>query len=126
MCLLCFLFFLMIRRPPRSTLFPYTTLFRSRVRPRRLHRQLASETRVAAAVNEAARARERRRQDRKGANGGGGRHAVLPGCSLARIIACRLRAYCQIADRQVPPRGVCYGPGIPDGGCVAAAAARSW
>src|SRR2546429_6354720 len=24
----------MIRRPPRSTLFPYTTLFRSRVRPR--------------------------------------------------------------------------------------------
>src|SRR3712207_9504779 len=26
----CF-FFLMIRRPPRSTLFPYTTLFRSEV-----------------------------------------------------------------------------------------------
>src|SRR6202161_4950601 len=42
MCLMCvpsrfsfmslsslFFFFLMIRRPPRSTLFPYTTLFRS-------------------------------------------------------------------------------------------------
>src|SRR3712207_9425800 len=28
MCLVGF-FFLMIRRPPRSTLFPYTTLFRS-------------------------------------------------------------------------------------------------
>src|SRR3989442_14610237 len=29
-CLIfCFIFFLMIRRPPRSTLFPYTTLFRS-------------------------------------------------------------------------------------------------
>src|SRR2546425_13015948 len=28
LCLLLF-FFLMIRRPPRSTLFPYTTLFRS-------------------------------------------------------------------------------------------------
>src|SRR3712207_8721664 len=26
------IFFLMIRRPPRSTLFPYTTLFRSRLR----------------------------------------------------------------------------------------------
>src|SRR5689334_24993080 len=26
---LCFFFFLMIRRPTRSTLFPYTTLFRS-------------------------------------------------------------------------------------------------
>src|SRR3712207_7853345 len=31
-----FIFFLMIRRPPRSTLFPYTTLFRSsRGRPAR-------------------------------------------------------------------------------------------
>src|SRR2546426_9375005 len=28
----CFFFFLMIRRPPRSTLFPYTTLFRSKFR----------------------------------------------------------------------------------------------
>src|SRR3712207_8610015 len=27
--LLLYFFFLMIRRPPRSTLFPYTTLFRS-------------------------------------------------------------------------------------------------
>src|SRR6266436_8798080 len=27
--LFSFFFFLMIRRPPRSTLFPYTTLFRS-------------------------------------------------------------------------------------------------
>src|SRR3712207_7212974 len=26
-----YFFFLMIRRPPRSTLFPYTTLFRSRI-----------------------------------------------------------------------------------------------
>src|SRR6266513_5598821 len=31
--LFIFFFFLMIRRPPRSTLFPYTTLFRSS-RPR--------------------------------------------------------------------------------------------
>src|SRR5215467_15300053 len=31
---LCFFFFLMIRRPPRSTLFPYTTLFRSIAGPR--------------------------------------------------------------------------------------------
>src|SRR6266480_4970516 len=35
-----FFFFLMIRRPPRSTLFPYTTLFRSR---RRLPRAAAPE-----------------------------------------------------------------------------------
>src|SRR6266851_7307209 len=30
----CFFFFLMIRRPPRSTLFPYTTLFRSQPKRR--------------------------------------------------------------------------------------------
>src|SRR6266853_4147943 len=35
MYILIIFFFLMIRRPPRSTLFPYTTLFRSgdRMRP---------------------------------------------------------------------------------------------
>src|SRR5688572_31619854 len=33
--LFCFFFF-MIRRPPRSTLFPYTTLFRSWCPPRKL------------------------------------------------------------------------------------------
>src|SRR2546430_17686404 len=34
-CVFClFFFFLMIRRPPRSTLFPYTTLFRSAERLR--------------------------------------------------------------------------------------------
>src|SRR5258707_14367241 len=37
---LLFFFFLMIRRPPRSTLFPYTTLFRS-------HRQIEIEALVA-------------------------------------------------------------------------------
>src|SRR3712207_8418973 len=30
MLIFALFFFLMIRRPPRSTLFPYTTLFRSR------------------------------------------------------------------------------------------------
>src|SRR3712207_7319049 len=41
--MLVFFFFLMIRRPPRSTLFPYTTLFRS---PgiRNLMRQGSAET----------------------------------------------------------------------------------
>src|SRR2546426_4979213 len=36
--LLFLFFFLMIRRPPRSTLFPYTTLFRSRGHPPRTER----------------------------------------------------------------------------------------
>src|SRR2546430_17310868 len=30
-CYITLFFFLMIRRPPRSTLFPYTTLFRSHI-----------------------------------------------------------------------------------------------
>src|SRR6266446_7658432 len=37
-----FFFFLMIRRPPRSTLFPYTTLFRSR--PRGQHAQYCHQS----------------------------------------------------------------------------------
>src|SRR3712207_8696283 len=39
LCIL-FFFFLMIRRPPRSTLFPYTTLFRSQPRQRLPRRAL--------------------------------------------------------------------------------------
>src|ERR1022692_395501 len=48
LCCSPFFFFLMIRRPPRSTLFPYTTLFRSlclvdrRVRQGSTHVQLMS------------------------------------------------------------------------------------
>src|SRR5256885_9684747 len=34
-------FFLMIRRPPRSTLFPYTTLFRSATATRSRRRDMA-------------------------------------------------------------------------------------
>src|SRR3712207_8275166 len=37
-----FFFFLMIRRPPRSTLFPYTTLFRSRAGLRKILRLLVA------------------------------------------------------------------------------------
>src|SRR3712207_8663240 len=59
-------FFLMIRRPPRSTLFPYTTLFRSspdRARPR---------------------------VDRGRAGPRGGRHGRLP-CGRAGRAQARLR-----------------------------------
>src|SRR2546422_11181623 len=43
-----FFFFLMIRRPPRSTLFPYTTLFRSRLR---LHRGAQAQDDSVVAMN---------------------------------------------------------------------------
>src|SRR5438552_5721765 len=39
----CLSFFLMLRRPPRSTLFPYTTLFRSRARAHLLGHEAADE-----------------------------------------------------------------------------------
>src|SRR3712207_9197061 len=52
-----YFFFLMIRRPPRSTLFPYTTLFRSRDRPRwrappRRRRRAAPPGRASASVGD--------------------------------------------------------------------------
>src|SRR2546430_10168660 len=39
-------FFLMIRRPPRSTLFPYTTLFRSLLAHRLSHQEGFGDRRV--------------------------------------------------------------------------------
>src|SRR3712207_8293081 len=44
-----FFFFLMIRRPPRSTLFPYTTLFRS---SRRQAKKAARERNVVREMEE--------------------------------------------------------------------------
>src|SRR3712207_7630777 len=57
----------MIRRPPRSTLFPYTTLFRSRRRPRDVHGvPPAAEPRGGPGLHAPLRAR---RGDRRGARG---------------------------------------------------------
>src|SRR6266513_1350276 len=44
---LILVFFLMIRRPPISTLFPYTTLFRSRAGRRRRSADIAGRARAA-------------------------------------------------------------------------------
>src|SRR4051812_49720551 len=59
-----FFFFLMIRRPPRSTLFPYTTLFRSRpnrpLQPAQLRRDLLTLRRRRSITPQL-----RRRRDRK-------------------------------------------------------------
>src|SRR2546422_460538 len=62
-----FFFFLMIRRPPRSTLFPYTTLFRSRFRIRRLpvSLDLASGERCNGSPDLAAAERSSLHRDRK-------------------------------------------------------------
>src|SRR3712207_7421681 len=59
----------MIRRPPRSTLFPYTTLFRSV--PVRAVRRLPAAGRHAAAVQRRGARRGRARPRRTGQGGGG-------------------------------------------------------
>src|SRR5215475_11116187 len=56
-------FFLMIRRPPRSTLFPYTTLFRSG--PRRRRRPAPREPAVKPARSGTSRPARPGRPDRK-------------------------------------------------------------
>src|SRR2546422_4482297 len=59
-------FFLMIRRPPRSTLFPYTTLFRSRLQAlRRIARRRSRIVRGRARADHRIDRPERRRRDRK-------------------------------------------------------------
>src|SRR3712207_8431922 len=71
MCMVYTFFFLMIRRPPRSTLFPYTTLFRSRGRgPHGRPRRGGDERGLAGR-----RAADGARRDRAGA----GRRARLRG-----------------------------------------------
>src|SRR5947207_11122163 len=58
-------FFLLIRRPPQSTLFPYTTLFRSvhRQGDRRIHRPRRRHRQAAVAVPDGLR--HQRHADRK-------------------------------------------------------------
>src|SRR5580698_11133158 len=57
-------FFLMIRRPPRSTLFPYTTLFRSPpVAARRCPRTACHDLALVAAVGRPRRTRTPRSEE---------------------------------------------------------------
>src|SRR3712207_7509488 len=70
MWMVCFFFFLMIRRPPRSTLFPYTTLFRSRPGDRRDAVPLQGEVVAVAPVVDDREARQP--SGRRGLGCGGG------------------------------------------------------
>src|SRR5260370_25966985 len=64
----------MIRRPPRSTLFPYTTLFRSRARDRR--EAIGADSRDSAPAARPAPTRRRERVAR--ASPRGSRHGRSP------------------------------------------------
>src|SRR5689334_23956746 len=71
-------FSLMLRRPPRSTLFPYTTLFRSRAHP--ASRRVAPGTVVAARADgdDAVRAWRLQGHGAARAGAGGVRRARVP------------------------------------------------
>src|SRR2546427_9291923 len=67
---LCYLFFffLMIRRPPRSTLFPYTTLFRSGLiqrvgKPRHIAVETSTRQPIDSHPDRLARGNKRRRSE---------------------------------------------------------------
>src|SRR3989454_5782806 len=81
----------MIRRPPRSTLFPYTTLFRSR----RVLREVVREPRARELSRERER-REERGQDRRVADTPVEAH---PHDGLELLDPARRRARIQRADR---------------------------
>src|SRR3712207_8216571 len=70
----------MIRRPPRSTLFPYTTLFRSRLRPRR---PVARRGRRAPCRRGVAGRSGIPRKDGPEDTGGGSAHALHPVIGLS-------------------------------------------
>src|SRR3712207_8118176 len=71
-------FFLMIRRPPRSTLFPYTTLFRSRARPRGGTKRRRDDGRRRPRRERSRERRQRRRAARRSGRRGRGLHTVNP------------------------------------------------
>src|SRR6266700_2656454 len=86
-------FFLMIRRPPRSTLFPYTTLFRSRSRA--LRRAARAAPRDRGRIRELRDAARERR--------GGHHHADDRGVARARTFRPnhRTRRHARVDGRDV-------------------------
>src|SRR3989449_1478208 len=72
-------FFLMIRRPPRSTLFPYTTLFRSVVQGREGRRREGESIQTAGGGNRQERGGGRREADGIDAEGAPRARRPAPG-----------------------------------------------
>src|SRR5260221_2336228 len=87
-----FFFFLMIRRPPRSTLFPYTTLFRSA----RLQQQPGRDHRLR---GDAPRER-RRRLDRKSTRLNSSHTVISYAVFCLKKKKIRISTSCHLASRQ--------------------------
>src|SRR3712207_9024871 len=79
------MFFLMIRRPPRSTLFPYTTLFRSRPASRQRRASSPSAVPGAVGVPDRAGGADQRPEALRRATGGRDRKSTRLNSSHANI-----------------------------------------
>src|SRR5258708_17663172 len=90
----------MIRRPPRSTLFPYTTLFRSKIAAVELEGAAGRKLEAAAKVPPGAR---EGREERDGADG----HRSSLGSLYAVIQANRRRSEEHTSELQSPDHLVC-------------------
>src|SRR3989442_9634430 len=84
----------MIRRPPRSTLFPYTTLFRSQAGPSRGRRRRGGSDRTAGCVT-----------DRRAGGSGGCSSKGDPGSPL--LLQPPLRSEEHTSELQSRPHLVC-------------------
>src|SRR2546422_4531883 len=111
MCFL-FFFFLMIRRPPRSTLFPYTTLFRSPPNLERAseHGGLHGECRIGGDAEVAPGP-----VDREGAKAHRGQPVLLPVDPRGLLVGDLVDA---VVRRREPGRVVFDRAGRGEGGCA--------
>src|SRR5690349_25071290 len=108
----------MIRRPPRSTLFPYTTLFRSCLDARLQALGIGGRRRIAQrgdlADEQVLRARPaRERQAEKEGNrqeSGPAQHFGFPPRKSARILHCREQFMCPSAAPASAPAVISLGP----------------
>src|ERR1035441_10883537 len=100
------MFFLMIRRPPRSTLFPYTTLFRSP------HDLRQGRGRIRGGVGDA---QSRAQQKERGGGGGGrnGRRDRLPLRIAAQAHLPRLWTHRELEPEAFGGEGQRRGEGPP-------------
>src|SRR3712207_6955007 len=100
----------MIRRPPRSTLFPYTTLFRSHEPARRVanHLLLVREERVDSQEVVGLRHRRDVTPRRRGGSRGARSEEHTSELQSRQYLVCRL-----LLEKKKPLYGACY-----DGRCV--------
>src|SRR3712207_6317379 len=100
-----YFFFLMIRRPPRSTLFPYTTLFRSEAVAGSLLREPRTDDPVPRDEPRPAPLRRRWQRQRPAEEGGQLRHRPPGDADAAWCLrGCRQRSVHAADDAGLPQR----------------------